>query len=300
MPPTISVVTPSFNQAKFLEETLRSVLAQRDQIHEYFVIDGGSTDGSTDIIRRYDEQQGGGIDYWESTKDQGQADAINKGFARCTGDFLCWLNSDDVFLPGALTKVRKAFEDHPHWDVLTAWHVRIDAESRILTARRVPGDSPSRARWGPHNVCQQTCFFRRSLYEKVGPLDLQLHCALDLELWYRMWDAGSTWGHIPDYLAGYREHPSAKTSSWQKQFAIESVWMNQRYPQYNADTLKHRTGLRVYRAMQLLSGRHFLAKRDTQRWRGKLLSDVFGDNAVSRAQRGAGQIRDTTPIGDRA
>src|SRR5687768_13987517 len=98
---SISVVTPSYNQAKYLEETLRSVISQRDQLHEYFVFDGGSTDGSAELIRKYTH----GIDYWQSEKDKGQSDAIHKGFGRATGDVLGWLNSDDVLLPGALAKV---------------------------------------------------------------------------------------------------------------------------------------------------------------------------------------------------
>ncbi len=101
----ITIVTPSYNQAQFLEETLRSVLSQREQIHEYFVLDGGSTDGSAEIIRRYAEK--GGIDYWHSRKDAGQADAIHQGFCRATGDWVAWLNSDDVYLPGACARSAK-------------------------------------------------------------------------------------------------------------------------------------------------------------------------------------------------
>ena len=180
--PKISVVTPSFNQARFLDETLRSVLAQRDAIHEYFVIDGGSTDGSADVIRRHESQ----IDYWVSEPDSGQADAIHKGFRRATGDVLYWLNSDDVLLPGAIARVRRAFDENSHWDALTAWHVRMDAESRILSMHRIPAENPRRARWGMHHVNQQTCYFKRALYERVGPIDPNLHCVLDTELWSRI------------------------------------------------------------------------------------------------------------------
>src|SRR5436305_2105639 len=109
MATTISVVTPSYNQVRYVEQTLRSVISQREDVHEYFVLDGGSTDGSADVIRRY----AGRIDYWVSEKDKGQSDAIHKGFSRATGDVLCWLNSDDLFLPGALRKVREAFDRHP-------------------------------------------------------------------------------------------------------------------------------------------------------------------------------------------
>jgi glycosyltransferase involved in cell wall biosynthesis len=269
----ITVVTPSFNQARFLEETIRSVLSQRDQIHEYFVIDGGSADGSADIIRKYADH---GIDYWISEKDAGQADAIHKGFSRATGDVLAWLNSDDVYLPGALAQVRSAFDQHPDWDALTAWHVRMDAESRLISAHRIPGENPKLARWGMHHVNQQTCFFKRSLYERVGPIDPKLHCVLDTELWSRMFDAGSTWGHIPRYLAGFRQHATAKGSSWTELYPKEEQWMREHYPHYNADTFKHRLGVLTYRATQILTGRHLLAEADTRRWRGRRLDEIFG------------------------
>ena len=282
---TITVVTPSFNQAQFLEETLRSVLSQREQAHEYFVIDGGSTDGSAEIIHQYADR--GGIDFWVSEKDSGQAEAIQKGFSRATGDVLAWLNSDDVYLPGALAQVRAAFDAHPEWDALTAYHVRMDAESRILSAHRIPGENPRLARWGMHHVNQQTCFFRRSLYERVGPIDRSLHCVLDTELWSRMFDAGATWGHIPRYLAGFRQHAAAKGSSWSEAYPREEQWMRDHYPQYNADTMKHRLGILAYRATQVLSGRHLRAASETGRWRGKTLDEVFGRHRPADAA-GAG------------
>ena len=271
---TISIVTPSFNQARFLDETLRSVLAQRDHIHEFFVIDGGSTDGSVDIIRKYESQ----IDYWVSEKDSGQADAIHKGFSRATGDVLYWINSDDVLLPNAIWQVREAFEWHD-WDALTAWHVRMDAESRIISTHRIPSENPRWARWGLHHVNQQTCYFKRALYERVGPIDPKLHCVLDTELWSRMFDAGSTWGHIPQYLGAFRQHAEAKGSSWNEAYAREEQWMRDNYPQYNADNMKHKLGLTLYKATQILSGRHLAAAADTRRFRGKTLSEVFGSPA---------------------
>jgi len=273
----ITLVTPSFNQARFLEETIRSVLSQREQIHEYFILDGGSTDGSADIIRRYADR---GIDYWVSEHDTGQADAIHKGFSRATGDVLAWLNSDDVYLPGALAQVKAAFEQHPDWDALTAWHVRMDAESRLISAHRIPREDPKLARWGMHHVNQQTCFFKRALYERVGPIDPKLHCVLDTELWSRMFDAGSNWGHIPRYLAGFRQHPTAKGSSWTELYPKEEQWMREHYPHFNADTPKHRLGVLAYRTTQILTGRHLLAAADARRWRGKTLDVIFGPHRL--------------------
>ena len=271
----LSIVTPSYNQAVYLEETLRSVISQREHLHEYFVIDGGSTDDSPDIIRAH----GADIDYWVSEKDSGQSDAIHKGFSRATGDYVLWLNSDDVLLPGALAKAKAALEAHPRWDALTGYHVRIDGASRLLSAHRIPGESPRAARWGIHHVIQQTCFFRRTLYEQLGGLDLSLHCVMDTDLWCRAFDAGSVWGHLPEYLAGFRQHPAAKGSdaTWLAMYRAEEQMLREKYPQYCAENGKHRLGLLTYRAGQILSGRHLMARRDARRWRGKTLAEVFHD-----------------------
>ena len=205
----ISIVTPSFNQAAYLDKTLRSVLGQRDLVHEYFVLDGGSDDGSADVIKKYESR----LDYWVSEPDRGQCDAIHRGFARATGDVLYWINSDDVLLPGALEHVHAAFDAEPDLDVVTGWGVAIDGDDRIVKMRRRPHDSPRWASLGYVRVHQPCCFFRRRLYEQVGGLDHELHCVLDTELWYRMFRAGSRWGGVDRYLAAYRLHSEAK-SDW--------------------------------------------------------------------------------------
>ena len=270
----ITVVTPSYNQIKYLDETLRSVLSQRDQIHEYFVLDGGSNDGSADLIKRYADK--GGIDYWHSQKDKGQADAIHQGFTRATGDWLYWLNSDDVLLPGALKRVNEALDRHPDWDALTGYHIRFDADSRIISMHRTPGESSTWAYWGVNHVSQQTCFFRKSLYEKIGGIDQTLHTSLDTEMWLRMFKVGAKWGHIPEYLAGFRIHDAGKGSSWIKEYADEKVIVHAKYPEYLESWRQH-VGLPFYRALQILSGRHLRATSDVRANKGKKVIDVFGD-----------------------
>jgi GT2 family glycosyltransferase len=250
------------------------VLCQREHIHEYFVLDGGSTDGSAELIRRLADQ--GGIDYWHSRRDAGQSDAFAQGFARATGDFLAWLNSDDLFLPGALRRVREALERHPQWDVVTGHHVQIDAGSRIRSMHRIPGESPRMARWGVNHVAQQTCCFRRSLYEEVGGLDRMLHCALDTDLWLRMFEAGARWGHVAEYLAAFRIHETSKGSSWNDAVARERVIVHGRYPQY-LETLRRPFGKTYYRLGQIVSGRHLRAALETRAHRGRPVAEVFGD-----------------------
>ena len=273
MPVRLTIVTPSYHQAAFLDETLRSVIDQSKYVHEFFVFDGGSTDGSVEIIRRHADR----IDHWVSEKDGGQSDAIHKGFSRATGDYLLWLNSDDVLLPGALERVHAALEAHPEWDAVTGYHVRMDDRSRLISAHRIPGESAACARWGIHHTIQQTCFFRRCLYEKVGGLDLSLHCVMDTELFCRMFDAGSIWGHLPHYQAAFRQHGEAKGSSdqWQAKYAEEIAWLSRRSPQYCEVNFKHTLGLMAYRADQIISGRYLRETLDTRRWRGRPLDSIF-------------------------
>lgn len=275
MPVTLSIVTPSYNQRDFLEETLRSVISQRDQIHEYIVLDGGSTDGSVDLIRSYEPW----ISHWESRPDKGQSDAIHRGFKECTGDYLFWLNSDDLLLPGALQRVRDALDRNPQWDVLTGYHVSIDQASRIRQAYRIPGESRLWAAAGVLHVCQQTCFFRRSLYEKLGGLDLSLHCVMDTDLWLRMLDSGSKWGHVPEYLGAFRKHADAKgiSQTWAQRYRQEGQDLSEKFAFFGKPSVKHRLGRLLYRASQIASGRYPLATLETARWRGRKVQEVFGD-----------------------
>ena len=270
--PTLSIITPSFNQANYLDATLRSVVSQRQYVHEYFVYDGGSTDGSADMIRRY----AGGIDYWVSEKDKGQADAIHRGFSRATGDYVAWLNSDDVYLPGALAKVRAALAAHPEWDVVTGWHARIDGDSRVISVHRMPAESRAAARWGVFHPSQPTVFFRRSLYMKVGGLNPDLHLVLDTELFYRMLDAGAVWGHVPAYVAAFRRHGESKGVGTPQKYAGEYEFLDRRYPQYHSRSPRHYLGRLGHKAWQFLSGRELAARRDSRGWRGRPVEEVFG------------------------
>jgi glycosyltransferase involved in cell wall biosynthesis len=278
----ISIVTPSYNQAKFLEETLRSVLSQRAHVHEYLVLDGGSTDGSVETIRKYQHL----IDYWTSERDGGQSDAIDRGFQRATGDYILWLNSDDVLLPGALAAVQEALARHPDWDVVTGNHVRIGADSRIVSAHRVPKESARSARFGTTHVCQPACYIRRSLYERVGPVDKALHCVMDTDLWFRLFDAGARCGHVHRYLAAFRKHDDAKgvSPSWLKRYRDEQQQLAMRFPAYAGKSLTHRIGRAAYLAGQLLSGRQVLAWADSLRWRGARLDDAFPFEEIAPSQ----------------
>ena len=207
--PRITVVTPSYNQAEFLEETLRSVLLQHYPNLEYIVIDGGSTDGSVDILKKYDRF----VTSWVSEPDKGQSHAINKGFARSRGEILCWLNSDDMLAPGALARVAGILSDTSSRGWLIGSSNTIDRDGHCIGTRACPTVSPNFLfDWPETWFPQQSTFWTRPLWEAAGPLDENLHYVMDLALWLAMFDTTPPIC-VPDVLSYYRFHEAAKCSS---------------------------------------------------------------------------------------
>jgi glycosyltransferase involved in cell wall biosynthesis len=181
--PKISIVTPSFNQGQYLERTIQSVINQNYPNLEYIIIDGGSTDGSIDIIKKYEKY----LTYWESKKDQGQYHAIQKGFAKSSGDLMAWINSDDIYHSRSLFTVAEIFSTLPEINWLTGNISFIDEEDRIVFSRKAN-------RWSKFNVFngeyiwiqQESTFWRRTLWEAAGStLNLELNYAADFDLWIR-------------------------------------------------------------------------------------------------------------------
>lgn len=219
----VSIITPSYNQAEFLEQTLRSVLEQDHTPIEYIVADGGSTDGSIEIIQRYASR----LAWWVSEKDAGQADAINKGLRRAQGEIVAWLNSDDLYLPGAVTQAAAIFADHPEAGMVFGDAVTIDSQGRRLNPL-VFGD------WGLAElmrfcmICQPAVFMRRSLLVQAGGLDLSYHFLLDHQLWIRMARLAPA-VHVPQVWAAARHHPGAKNVAQASGFGEEAFrilgWM---------------------------------------------------------------------------
>ena len=275
----ISIVTPSYNQAAYLERTLRSVLSQREFIHQYIVLDGGSTDGSAEIIRRFAPA---GIDHWESRRDDGQGDAIRRGFAMCDGDVLHWLNSDDVLLPGSLKEVREKFERDPQLDVVTGWSVGVDDADRIVEVRRRPADSPRWSRFGYLRIVQPSCFFTRRAYEQCGGIDAGLHCVLDTELWYRLMRTTPRWDGVNAYIAAYRLHAATKGATMRDQYERERAMIRAKYPEFIGRKFHHALGRLAFYGSQLLSGRMTAQRRDGNNFRGRTLDEVFGPPAPVR------------------
>ena len=206
--PKISIVTPSYNQVPFLEETIQSVLSQGYPDLEYLVMDGGSTDGSVEIIRRHEKQ----LSYWQSEPDEGQSDALKKGFARSSGDILAWLNSDDTLVPGILIPVGEYFSSHPDVDIVYGNINLVDpAGEPMYTA--YPHLDLRILVYENRFIPQQAMFWRRELYERIGGVNPKLRFAMDFELAMKFLLAGARVAKIPRVLANYRFHPAAKSST---------------------------------------------------------------------------------------
>ena len=217
--PKISIVTPSFNQWRFLEATIRSVLDQNYPALEYVVVDGGSTDGSVDILRRHADRLTG----WTSEPDHGQYDALNKGFARTSGEIMGWLNSDDLHTPWTLALVAEVFAALPEVEWLTSLHplgfdergLPVNCATRGPYSRKeflrgdyLPGFGWRASGW----IQQESTFWRRSLWERAGGcLDSNLRFAADFELWARFFRHASL-AVVESPLAGFRHHNAQKTA----------------------------------------------------------------------------------------
>ena len=205
--PTVSIITPSFNQARYLEATIQSVFAQDYPRIEFIIVDGGSTDGSVDVIKKYADR----LAWWVSEKDRGQTDAINKGFARASGQILAWLNSDDTYEPRAVGQAVKYLLEHPEAGMVYADCNYINEEGRVIGKFPAAQTDLARLRRGYVHIPQQTMFFRADLWKQVGPLDPSFFFAMDFDLWTRLaaraelkYLAGQTW-------ANFRIHTSGKT-----------------------------------------------------------------------------------------
>lgn len=217
--PRISIVTPSYNQGQFIEETIRSVLLQGYPDIEYIIIDGGSTDGSVDIIRKYE----GSLSFWVSETDAGQSDAINKGLRRATGSIVNWLNSDDFLAPRALRKIAEAFggEDETLGAVAGIGH-KIDANRNIFYSplpELINRETLLRAIDG-WNFMQPACFFRKSAWDKCGPIRTDLHYCMDYAFWLKM-SKEYEFKVLNEDIAYINAHPAAKSIAERKRLFAE-------------------------------------------------------------------------------
>ena len=236
----ISIVIPSFNQGRFLEEALQSVIRQNYPNWELIVIDGGSKDNSVDIIKKFAPH----IAYWHSQKDKGQSDAINQGFRRATGEIVTWLNSDDVLLPGTLEMVACYAEKYPEVQWFLGNVLWMDKEGSIIRIGKVERESRF---WNSRHLFSNggpSAFMRRTRLLEIGSLREDFHYMMDTDLWHRYISQGDLFVRIPRYCWGLRLHEQAKMSghnfkvspladqthpSW-KQKKVESEYLKETYP----------------------------------------------------------------------
>jgi glycosyltransferase involved in cell wall biosynthesis len=204
--PSIAIVTPSYQQGRFLEWTIRSVLEQNYPKLEYVVMDGGSTDQTSEILERYRQS----FMHVESAPDRGQADAVARGFTHTTGEIMAYLNSDDLLAPGALEFVARYFVANPRVDAIYSHRVFITEDNTVESYWILP---PHRdwlmKRWD--YIPQETCFWRRRLYEDVGGIDSSFHFALDYDLFVRFMERGRM-RRVNRFLGAFRKHASSKTA----------------------------------------------------------------------------------------
>lgn len=275
--PRITVVTPSYNQAQFLELTLRSVIGQKYPNLEYFVIDGGSTDGSVELIRKYEEH----IAYWVSEKDDGQSDAIARGFERASGQLLGWLNSDDVYFPGALHAIGSACRERPGASIYVGGiALGADGDGGIRKCSVPPNPRFWFPRMGLMSFGQQASFYDRAVYHSVGGLRRDLQIRMDCDLWCRLYEARPRAEVISEMVGFIRYHEATKThTSHERWMAERNAWFHKAGVSKAQRFVFHQ----LHRCLRIVDGSLLESAKLTLRLRGKRMEDVWREHD----QRGA-------------
>ncbi|MEK6531630.1 MAG: glycosyltransferase family 2 protein [Deltaproteobacteria bacterium] len=266
--PLFSVITPSLNQGQFIEETIKSVISQEGDFYiEYIIMDGGSSDNTLNIIKKYEgllknKGQGlrcRGVEFrWVSEKDNGQSDAINKGFKMAKGDIFAWINSDDAFYEGAFSIVHKHFLENPAHDIVYGNGAIIDEQGEVVQGWRsrrydLKALKSYHFRWHEFSnyILQPTVFLRKGVFDKIGPLDETLHYAMDIEYWIRAGEHGLGLCHINKRLAKFRMTKGTKTSSsptvfWEEQLEV--------FRRHNRDTKMRRFFAEYFYSLSIHNG----------------------------------------------
>lgn len=232
----VSIVTPSYQQGRYLASTIESVLNQGYPRLEYIIQDGGSSDETHRLLAHYRDR----LSHCASARDRGQAHAINLGFQHATGEIMAYLNSDDLFLPGAVSYVADYFHRHRDVDVVYGYRVLIDEAGAEIGRWILPPHRDRILNWVDY-VPQETMFWRRRIWERIGAaLDESFQFAMDWDLLLRFRDAGARFARLPRFLGAYRVHPTQKTSAWR---AVGMAEMERLYRRYHGRPIY---GLRRY------------------------------------------------------
>lgn len=234
--PRITVVTPSFNQGRFLERTILSVLNQNYPNLEYIVIDGGSTDETLDVIYRYEPY----LEYWTSERDRGQSDALNKGFARATGDIIGWQNSDDIYLPGAFVHAAEVFTTRPQVTIAFSHRIDINEDEEIIGERRFTPFFLTGYWYDGQSLSNQAAFWRRDLFARIGYLEVELQTAMDYEYFLRAGLDGAVFLRVKAFWGALRRHPASKANT---------LWAARMGQEVRAIDLRHGKRFRLSKAL---------------------------------------------------
>lgn len=224
--PLVSVITPSYNQGEFLERTIISVLNQDWPNLEYIIIDGASKDNSREIIETYADH----LAYWVSEPDRGQTDALNKGLKKVSGKYVTWIGSDDILLPGALTKMVTVLEEHPDAGIVYGGVAFIDHQDRVKKTLAYPELSLKKLLYHKHStLAQPSSLLKREILDLAGGLDESLSYCMDYDLWIRLLRISKCVNLGDTILSGYRLHPESKTVGSYRKMALEKIMVNRKY-----------------------------------------------------------------------
>jgi glycosyltransferase involved in cell wall biosynthesis len=275
MLPKVTIVTPSFNQATYLEQTIMSVLNQDYPNIEYIVIDGGSTDSSVDIIKKFQDK----LAYWISEADNGQSCAINKGFRHATGQIFNWLNSDDLLMPSAVRIAVHYLMENSDIGMVYGDRITIDEGGNFLSLTQVPSYN---ARIYRHHlrIPQETTFFRSELWSQVGGVDEELKYCMDYDLFVKL-SKITQFYHIPFVLGAYRKHPLSKTVIYSR--ALKTTGKEEIGKVYRRNYLKDRSRLKVKFCKKLNNVRLYFETRSksSKREVGKILKIIRDSNGTA-------------------
>lgn len=274
MQPLLSIVIANYNYGRFLEEAIQSVLSQSCQDYELIVVDGGSTDNSVEIIKKYEDK----IAWWVSEKDEGQSDAFNKGFAHAKGKFGFWLNADDAMMPGSIEAIIRYLSEHPKCEWLAGSTVYGDENLNIWRCSRCVKVWSFLGKFAPASpVNGPSSIFLLENLRSVGGFDITAHYVMDVDLWRRFWKCGIKLNFIKKYVWCFRLHEQSKTASTITEHKVknrttgESDSVNLRY---GATKRVRKVSEWINRFQRLISGTYFHSYVDTKKYKGRNFKEI--------------------------
>lgn len=276
--PFFSIVIPSLNQGVFLEKALISMFSQSDQDFEVILVDGGSSDSSLDVIKKYKNR----FSWWVSEPDTGQSNALNKGFSKARGRYLTWLNADDILLPDTLRNIKRYVgqyaEQHPlkRCDWIVGNLIYIDTKGDVLWCAKDGRWHPWLYQHAPVRVYGPSSFFTRELFLQSTGLDESLHYVMDTDLWLQFKNLGFFYQKVDHYCWAFRVHGESKTSEYVKgKKPSESIKHERQYIYRKHGLNVTKTGLMLQRGSRLLNGSYLASGYDTMRYKGRCIDDLF-------------------------